>query len=112
MADDPKDPREAVLEDWRWELGRREPDPDHPWEVLADLDAADPIRQLWPEVVEALEHMVCNCIACEGLGELREAVQAWDIPGAPVPECGVCREARALLDRARAIIPEEESTDD
>ena len=57
-----------------------------------------------PELVEeirelrvALEHMVCNCIACEGLGELREAVQAWDVPGAPVPECGVCRDARALL---------------
>ena len=60
MADETKDPREAVLEDWRWELGRREPDADHPSEVLADLDAADPIRQLWPEPVEALE-----CLAYE-----------------------------------------------
>ena len=60
-------------------------------------DLVDEVRALRA----ALEHMVCNCIACAGLGELPEAVLAWDVPGAPVPECGVCRDARALLPTTR-----------
>lgn len=32
-----------------------------------------------------------KCEICEGTGELKDAVQAWDIPGAPIPECGICK---------------------
>ena len=30
------------------------------------------------------------CPTCEGTGELKDAVQAWDEPGAPIPECEAC----------------------
>ena len=30
------------------------------------------------------------CDFCNGTGELKGAVQAWDIPGAPIPECPYC----------------------
>jgi len=32
-----------------------------------------------------------ECPICEGCGELDEAVQAWDIPDAPIPECSFCK---------------------
>ena len=57
MSDETKDPREAVTSGWRWGLGRREPDADSPAQVLSDLDAADPVRKLLPELVEALEYL-------------------------------------------------------
>ena len=31
-----------------------------------------------------------TCKTCGGSGELKDAVQAWDIPGAPIPECPDC----------------------
>jgi hypothetical protein len=31
-----------------------------------------------------------KCEVCEGRGELVEAVQAWDVPGAPIPRCDHC----------------------
>lgn len=31
-----------------------------------------------------------KCPVCEGTGELSEAVQAWDVAGAPVPRCPHC----------------------
>ena len=31
-----------------------------------------------------------TCKTCGGSGELKDAVQAWDIPGAPIPECLDC----------------------
>lgn len=31
------------------------------------------------------------CPDCKGRGENRDAMQAWDIPGAPIPECKRCR---------------------
>ncbi len=35
------------------------------------------------------------CAECGGSGELPDAVQAWDIPGAPVPTCPSCQPPRA-----------------
>lgn len=32
-----------------------------------------------------------SCPICGGSGELPEAKQAWDIPGAPIPECAICK---------------------
>lgn len=32
-----------------------------------------------------------ECGVCEGQGELKEAVQAWDVPGAPIPDCDTCK---------------------
>ncbi len=32
-----------------------------------------------------------KCPICKGTGENRDAMQAWDIPGAPVPECYKCK---------------------
>jgi hypothetical protein len=58
MSDETRDPREAVLADWRWELRRVNPSPEPEADILARLDAADPLRQIWPEVVEALEETV------------------------------------------------------
>lgn len=37
------------------------------------------------------------CPVCDGRGELREAVQAWDIPGAPVPRCTHCDDGVATM---------------
>ena len=51
MADETKDPREAVLF-----AACVNGDSEIP-NILADLDAADPIRRMWPEVVEALERV-------------------------------------------------------
>ena len=31
-----------------------------------------------------------TCKTCGGSGELKDAVQAWDIPGAPIPDCPDC----------------------
>lgn len=36
------------------------------------------------------------CPVCNGTHQLREAVQAWDVPGAPVPECPYCDEEGTL----------------
>lgn len=31
-----------------------------------------------------------TCPTCKGTGVLSDAVQAWDIPGAPEPDCPTC----------------------
>lgn len=42
--------------------------------------------------------MVETCPLCAGTGKNRDAQQAWDIPGAPVPECHYCKDARAFVE--------------
>src|SRR5690606_35547889 len=61
----------------------------NPLEVAEGLDLV--------AMVEALEHYRDECWICAGTGENRDAMQAWDIPGAPVPECHACAPARAAL---------------
>lgn len=52
--------------------------------------------ELLGEYYEDVPYEVLECfgiVACEkcgGRGELPDAVQAWDIPGAPIPECQAC----------------------
>lgn len=41
--------------------------------------------------------MITTCPVCNGTGYNRDAVQAWDIPSAPVPECDYCSKMRTLL---------------
>jgi hypothetical protein len=59
MESEAKDPREAVLDDWGARLERYlGGDGDQPpslTEAIACLDAADPLRAMLGEVVEALE---------------------------------------------------------
>lgn len=38
-----------------------------------------------------------KCTVCGGSGELKDAVQAWDVPGATVPECSFCTDGRMDL---------------
>ena len=40
----------------------------------------------WKEVASAKK-----CPTCKGTGELKDAVQAWDVSGAPIPKCGRCK---------------------
>jgi hypothetical protein len=54
-----KDPREAVDPRWLVLAADRDSLLDHD-DLLARLDAADPIRQAWSEVVEALEECEKN----------------------------------------------------
>ena len=112
MSDETKDPRETVawiVEHYHtqgggpyielWRAGRRgsaesqvksiretSPGETVTMRPLGYLDAADPIRQLWPEVVEALEGVIAEAD--------RETVRF--------------RRARSVLARARAITPTEE----
>ena len=60
MADETKDPREAVLDSivhQAWQAGWDHSKTDRVADSLTRLDAADPIRQVLPELVEALEHL-------------------------------------------------------
>lgn len=38
-----------------------------------------------------------TCPVCRGTGELKEAVQAWDVAGAPVPVCPHCDDGKVDL---------------
>jgi hypothetical protein len=43
-------------------------------------------------MTKQVSHWDVYCPICKGKGELLDAVQAWDIPDAPVPECPHCVE--------------------
>ena len=42
------------------------------------------------------------CPVCEGSGELKEAVLAWDEPDAPIPECSDCEDG--VLDQPAPLV--------
>ena len=44
----------------------------------------------WVRLDIALRALDKPCETCGGSGELKDAVQAWDIPGAPIPDCPDC----------------------
>jgi hypothetical protein len=50
------------------------------------------------QAIEASKEMVENCVICNGTGETSDAVQAWDVPDAPVPSCAYCGRARRTLE--------------
>ena len=47
---------------------------------------------------EALAVVVADCPICGGTGRNRDAMQAWDVPDAPVPDCHYCAPLRAALE--------------
>jgi hypothetical protein len=53
-----------------------------------------------PDMYLALCDMVSHCYICDGTGKNRDAMDAWDIPGAPVPDCYFCSDAREALEKA------------
>jgi hypothetical protein len=114
MPDETKDPREAVLERairdaytcgaHSDDLSQR-PFVPRPPAVLARLDAADPLRQIWPEVVEALER------ACGIIETGNRRLMASDGPAGGQPPDISLREWRTMyvtlsraLTRAREIM--------
>lgn len=53
----------------------------------AEIDAAWRTSFSW----HALEPLgIVACSECGGAGEFPDRVQAWDVPGAPIPECEPC----------------------
>lgn len=84
-------------------------------EAGRELDA-EPMRKRKRKRGLAWWQVVCP--VCDGWGELYGAVSAWDVPGAPVPECPHCddgvldvtplfalsrEEARAILENRFSI---------
>lgn len=74
---------------------------DHDLSTLTEA-AADEVRSLYAGAAPSWK---VTCPACMGGGELREAVQAWDVPGAPVPDCPHCK--KGILDLAVLLAERE-----
>jgi hypothetical protein len=80
MAEEMRDPREAVLEAWR------DTAVDNGY-LLSEIDADDPIRKAWPELVEALEACEKNLrIMHDAVGgepdwdpDVRSTFEAWQM---------------------------------
>jgi hypothetical protein len=90
MAEEMRDPREAVLEAWR------DTAVDNGY-LLSEIDADDPIRKAWPELVEALEACEKNLRVMHGATGRDE----WD-PSVP-STFEAWKMAHAALARAREI---------
>jgi hypothetical protein len=116
MTSERKDPREEVLDGFLEEENERGADavegfqcddgrPAH--EILETLDAADPLRAILPEVVEALEGCEKNLrILHDASGEDLD----WDPTVRTTFE--VWNDARSALARLREIHPTTGGTDD
>ena len=87
MADEQRDPREAVLDEYTVFPGAAP-------KLLARLDAADPLRAMLPEVVEALRRLLDECTA-------------YSIRDSPA-----MADAREALTKHRALTATEGGTDD
>jgi hypothetical protein len=65
--------------------------------VRALLNRIRELEKREAELTAVCRNVVDKCPICDGSGELVEAVQAWDVPGAPTPECSWCKPAREAL---------------
>jgi hypothetical protein len=79
-------------------------DEEHPQDIVRQLERetarlADAVRELRI----ACGAMVLDCPICNGTGENRDAMQAWDIPGAPVPDCHYCKDSRAAIAKTEGL---------
>ena len=102
MTSEQRDPREAVLLEMQDRiaatfLGLGRDDPPTPTETLEALDAADPLRAILPEAVDALEWIQALTGHMDSTEE--EVTEAWKL-------------SKALLTKLRALTATEGGTDD